>query len=100
MTACSNSARQKAGETVLVRAGGGVGRRVGVQNAPAQPSRHRIPLRLDRLKGFGMDHSINYAPTTSWRPHADHPEAGVNLVVDSVGGRSKGASPRSATAGA
>jgi NADPH2:quinone reductase len=85
--------RLQAGETVLVQAGaGGVGvaaiqlaKRAGATVIATASSDDR----LERLKEFGLDHGVNYAHegwvdavralTTGGR--------GVDLVVDSVGGK-------------
>ena len=84
--------RLKKGETVLVHAGaGGVGlaaiqlaKRAGATVLATASSDDK----LDRLKQFGLDHGINYAE----RDFVEAARAltkgrGVDLVVDSVGGR-------------
>lgn len=82
----------KAGETVLVQAGGGgvglaaiqLAKRAGATVIATASSQEK----LDRLKGFGMDHGINYR-TENFVARAMQitQGQGVNLVVDSVGGR-------------
>jgi NADPH:quinone reductase len=81
-----------AGETVLIQAGaGGVGlaaiqlaKRAGATVLATASN----DARLDRLRAYGMDHGINYA-AADWvdavRAHTGG--RGVDLVVDSVGGR-------------
>jgi NADPH:quinone reductase len=90
-----------AGETVLVQAGaGGVGlaaiqlaKRAGATVIATASSDER----LERLRDFGMDHGINYSEP-GWRDavRALTNGRGVDLVVDSVGGRILADSVRSA----
>ena len=82
----------KAGETVLVQAGGG-----GVGLAAIQLAKRAkatvfatasTPEKLERLKEFGMDHGINYRMENQVARVMHLTEGrGVNLVVDSVGGK-------------
>ena len=82
----------KAGETVLIQAGaGGVGlaaiqlaKRAGATVLATASSDDR----LGRLKDFGLDHGINYA-TNDFVEEARRltDGRGVDLVVDSVGGK-------------
>jgi NADPH2:quinone reductase len=84
--------RLQAGESVLVQAGaGGVGiaaiqlaKRAGATVLATASSDDR----LARIEPFGVDHGINYAEE-GWvdAVRAATSGAGVNLVVDSVGGR-------------
>lgn len=81
-----------AGEKVLIQAGaGGVGlaaiqlaKRAGATVLATASS----PSRLERLVDFGMDHGIDYS-TDGWvdAVRAATGGSGVDLVVDSVGGR-------------
>jgi NADPH2:quinone reductase len=82
----------KAGETVLIQAGGG-----GVGIAAIQLAKRAGATvlstassddKLSRLKEFGLDHGINYK-TANFAEEARKLTAGrgVDLVVDSVGGR-------------
>lgn len=81
----------RAGETVLVQAGGG-----GVGLAAIQLAKRAkttvfatasTPEKLERLKQFGMDHGINYRTENQVARIMQITEGrGVNLVVDSVGG--------------
>ena len=82
----------KAGETVLIQAGaGGVGlaaiqlaKRAGARVLATASS----DARLERLKEFGLDHGINYA-TGNFVEEARRltDGRGVDLVLDSVGGK-------------
>jgi len=82
----------KAGETVLIQAGaGGVGiaaiqlaKRAGATVIATASSDDR----LKRLEDFGLDHGVNYA-SDDWidKVRAITSGRGVDLVVDSVGGR-------------
>lgn len=82
----------QAGETVLIQAGaGGVGlaaiqlaKRVGATVIATASSDEK----LERLKEFGLDHGINYR-TADFVAEARRitENRGVDLVVDSVGGR-------------
>ena len=82
----------QAGETVLIQAGaGGVGtaaiqlaKRAGATVLATASSRER----LESLRELGMDHGINYTED-SWveAVRAAAGGWGVNLVVDSVGGK-------------
>jgi NADPH2:quinone reductase len=82
----------QAGETVLIQAGaGGVGiaaiqlaKRAGATVIATASSAHR----LERLKDFGLDHGVDYS-SDDWvdRVRAITAGRGVDLVVDSVGGR-------------
>jgi NADPH2:quinone reductase len=82
----------KAGETVLVQAGaGGVGlaaiqlaKRAGATVLATASS----DQKLGRLKEFGLDHGINYKATDFVAAARELTGGkGVDLVVDSVGGR-------------
>ncbi|UCE87356.1 MAG: zinc-binding dehydrogenase [Deltaproteobacteria bacterium] len=84
--------RLAAGESVLIQAGaGGVGmaaiqlaKRAGATVLATASS----DAKLDRLKQFGLDHGINYRTTdfaTATREITNG--RGVDLVVDSIGGR-------------
>jgi NADPH2:quinone reductase len=84
--------RLREGETVLVQAGaGGVGiaaiqlaKRAGATVLATASSDDR----LDRLKPLGLDHGINYsAPDWVGAVRAATGGRGVDLVVDSVGGK-------------
>jgi len=80
------------GETVLIQAGaGGVGiaaiqlaKRVGATVIATASSEDR----LERLKDFGLDHGVDYS-RDDWvdKVRAITSGRGVDLVVDSVGGR-------------
>jgi NADPH:quinone reductase len=82
----------RAGETVLIQAGaGGVGiaaiqlaKRAGATVIATASSDDR----LDRLKDLGLDHGVNYS-RDDWvdQVRAITGGRGVDLVVDSVGGR-------------
>jgi NADPH2:quinone reductase len=82
----------QAGETVLIQAGaGGVGiaaiqlaKRAGATVIATASSEDR----LERLKEFGLDHGVNYAHD-DWvdKVRAITGGRGVDLVVDSVGGK-------------
>jgi NADPH:quinone reductase and related Zn-dependent oxidoreductases len=82
----------QAGETVLIQAGaGGVGtaaiqlaKRVGATVLATASS----PERLERLRELGMDHGIDYTKD-GWVEAVQVASGGwgVNLVVDSVGGK-------------
>jgi NADPH2:quinone reductase len=82
----------RAGETVLIQAGaGGVGiaaiqlaKRAGATVIATASSDER----LDRLVDFGLDHGVNYAQD-GWvdKVRAITGGRGVDLVVDSVGGK-------------
>jgi NADPH2:quinone reductase len=82
----------EAGETVLIQAGaGGVGlaaiqlaKRAGATVLATASSDER----LERLKEFGLDHGINYSES-GWvdAVRAATGGQGVDLVVDSVGGK-------------
>ena len=82
----------KAGETVLVQAGGGGVGLAAIQLAKragatviATASSHE---KLDRLKAFGMDHGINYTVENFVARAMQLTQGrGVDLVVDSVGGK-------------
>ena len=84
--------RLQAGETVLIQAGaGGVGlaaiqlaKRAGATTIATASS----PERLERLTEFGLDHGIDYSHD-GWvdAVRAITGGVGVDLVVDSVGGR-------------
>ena len=84
--------RLKAGETVLVQAGGG-----GVGIAAIQLAKRAgatvlatasTSEKLDRLKEFGLDHGINYRTEDfPARTLALTAGRGADLVVDSVGGK-------------
>ncbi len=84
--------RLQAGETVLIQAGaGGVGiaaiqlaKRAGATVIATASSDDR----LERLKEFGLDHGVNYAHD-DWvdKVRAITGGRGVDLVVDSVGGK-------------
>jgi NADPH:quinone reductase len=82
--------RLKAGESVLIQAGGG-----GVGLAAIQLAKRAGATvlstassdgKLERLKEFGLDHGINYR-NGDWvaEARAKSGGMGVNLVVDSVG---------------
>jgi NADPH2:quinone reductase len=82
----------QAGETVLIQAGAG-----GVGIAAIQLAKHAQATviatassedRLVRLKDFGLDHGVDYSHD-DWvdKVRAITEGRGVNLVVDSVGGR-------------
>ncbi len=82
----------KAGETVLIQAGaGGVGlaaiqlaKRAGATVLATASSNEK----LERLKEFGLDHGINYKATDFVAVARELTGGkGVDLVVDSVGGR-------------
>ena len=84
--------RLKAGETVLVQAGGGgvglaaiqLAKRAGATVFATASSEEK----LERLKPFGMDHGINYSTENFVAKTMQLTEGrGVNLVVDSVGGK-------------
>ncbi len=84
--------RLKAGETVLIQAGaGGVGlaaiqfaKRAGATVLATASSDDR----LERLKEFGLDHGINYKDADFVaRARELSGGRGVDLVVDSVGGK-------------
>jgi NADPH2:quinone reductase len=92
----------QAGETVLVHAGGsgvGIAAIQLARNAGATVlSTASSDEKLDRLKGLGLDHGINYRETdfvarvlelTSGR--------GIDLAVDSIGGKTLEGSIRAAT---
>jgi len=80
------------GQTVLIHAGaGGVGmaaiqlaKRAGATVISTASSDEK----LERLKGLGLDHGINYA-TDSFveRTHELTDSNGVDLVIDSIGGQ-------------
>ncbi|MEP6872643.1 MAG: zinc-binding alcohol dehydrogenase family protein [Anaerolineaceae bacterium] len=82
----------QAGETVLVQAGGG-----GVGLAAIQLAKRAGATvlatassddKLERLRPFGMDHGINYRNENFVAKTMQLTEGrGVNLVVDSVGGK-------------
>jgi len=82
----------QAGETVLIQAGaGGVGtaaiqlaKRAGATVLATASS----PERLERLRELGMDHGIDYTQD-GWVDDVKEKSGGwgVNLVVDSVGGK-------------
>lgn len=82
----------KAGETVLVQAGGG-----GVGLAAIQLAKRAgatvlatasTDEKLERLKFFGLDHGINYRAEDFVARTIDLTGGrGANLIVDSVGGR-------------
>jgi NADPH2:quinone reductase len=84
--------RLTAGETVLIQAGaGGVGtaaiqlaKRAGATVLATASS----PERLERLRELGMDHGIDYTQD-GWVDEVKTKSGGwgVNLVVDSVGGK-------------
>ena len=83
----------QAGETVLIQAGAsGVGlaaiqlaKQAGASMVIATASSDD---RLDRLREYGLDHGINYANTDVAAQVMRLTEGkGVNLVVDSVGGK-------------
>jgi NADPH2:quinone reductase len=82
----------RAGETVLVQAGAG-----GVGIAAIQLAKRADATviatassddRLERLKDFGLDHGVNYS-SDDWVDKVRELTSGrgVDLVVDSVGGR-------------
>ena len=82
----------KAGQTVLVQAGaGGVGlaaiqlaKRAGATVLATASSDEK----LERLKEFGLDHGINYRATDFVAAAREITDGrGVDLVVDSVGGK-------------
>jgi NADPH2:quinone reductase len=81
----------KAGETVLIQAGAsGVGL-AGIQLAKAAGATVLATAssdeRLERLKEYGLDHGINYTKVDAAKEVLEYTNgAGVNLVVDSVGG--------------
>ena len=83
--------RLKAGETVLIQAGAsGVGI-AGIQLAKAAGATVLATAssdeRLERLKEYGLDHGINYTKVDAAKAVMEYTNgAGVNLVVDSVGG--------------
>ena len=83
--------RLKAGETVLIQAGAsGVGL-AGIQLAKAAGATVLATAssdeRLERLKQYGLDHGINYTKVDAAKEVLEYTNgAGVNLVVDSVGG--------------
>jgi NADPH2:quinone reductase len=83
--------RLKAGETVLIQAGAsGVGL-AGIQLAKAAGATVLATAssdeRLERLKEYGLDHGINYTKVDAAKEVLEYTKgAGVNLVVDSVGG--------------
>jgi len=83
--------RLKAGETVLIQAGAsGVGL-AGIQLAKAAGATVLATAssdeRLERLKEYGLDHGINYTKVDAAKEVLEYTNgAGVNLVVDSVGG--------------
>jgi len=89
----------QAGESVLIQAGAsGVGL-AGIQLAKAAGASVVLATassdeRLERLREYGMDHGINYVTTANVgaavRELTDG--TGVDLVVDSVGGRTLEAS--------
>ncbi|MEP7215028.1 MAG: zinc-binding alcohol dehydrogenase family protein [Anaerolineaceae bacterium] len=89
--------RLQAGESVLVQAGGG-----GVGLAAIQLAKRAGATvfatassdeKLERLKAFGMDHGINYRTENLVAKVMQLTEGrGVNLVVDSVGGKTLEAS--------
>ena len=82
----------KSGETVLIQAGGG-----GVGIAAIQLAKRAGATvlatassddKLNRLKDFGLDHGINYRTTDFVAEARRLTEGrGVDLVVDSVGGK-------------
>ncbi len=84
--------RLKAGETVLIQAGGGgvglaaiqLAKRAGATVLATASSDEK----LERLRDFGLDHGINYG-TTDFVAAAREltSDRGVDLVVDCVGGR-------------
>ncbi|MEO6397700.1 MAG: zinc-binding alcohol dehydrogenase family protein [Tepidiformaceae bacterium] len=84
--------RLKAGETVLVQAGGGgvglaaiqLAKRAGATVFATASSEEK----LERLKSFGMDHGINYRAEDFVAKTMELTGGrGVDLVVDSVGGK-------------
>ncbi len=81
----------KAGESVLVQAGaGGVGL-AAVQLAKRAGSTVLATAgsadKLERLKGYGMDHGINYRDEDWVAQVRRLTGSGVNLAVDGVGGK-------------
>ena len=81
----------RAGETVLIQAGAsGVGI-AAIQLAKAAGATVLATAssdeRLERLKEYGLDHGINYTKVDAAQEVMKYTNnAGVNLVVDSVGG--------------
>ncbi len=82
----------KAGETVLVQAGGGgvglaaiqLAKRAGATVLATASSDEK----LERLKPFGLDHGINYRTEDFIARTIDLTDGlGANLIVDSVGGK-------------
>ena len=83
--------RLRAGETVLVQAGtSGVGI-AGVQLAKRAGARviatSSSDDKLERLKQYGMDAGVNYASGSFVEKVREIAPQGVDLVVDSVGGK-------------
>ena len=84
--------RLRAGETVLVQAGGGgvglaaiqLAKRAGATVLATASSDEK----LERLKQFGMDHGINYRSGDFVQRAMELTEGrGADLIVDSVGGK-------------
>ena len=79
----------QAGETVLVQAGaGGVGLQLAKRAGATVFATASSPERLERIAQFGVDHGIDYSQD-GWvdEVRALTSGRGVNLVVDSVGGK-------------
>jgi len=82
----------KAGETVLVQAGGGGVGLAAIQLAKQAGAKVLATAssdeKLERLKAFGLDHGINYRTEDFVARTIDLTDGlGANLVVDSVGGK-------------
>jgi NADPH2:quinone reductase len=81
-----------AGDTVLIHAGGGGVGMAAIQLAKGAGAEviatASSDLKLERLKGLGLDHGINYA-RESFVERANELTGsnGVSLVVDSIGGQ-------------
>ncbi len=81
-----------AGDTVLIHAGGGGVGMAAIQLAKGAGAEviatASNDLKLERLKGLGLDHGINYA-RESFVERANELTGsnGVSLVVDSIGGQ-------------
>ena len=81
----------EAGQTVLIQAGaGGVGMaaiQLAKQAGATVISTASSDEKLERLKGFGLDHGINYASEDFVARARELTDGGgVDLIVDSVGG--------------
>jgi NADPH2:quinone reductase len=84
--------RLETGQTVLIHAGaGGVGMaaiQLAKQAGATVISTASDDARLERLKQFGLDHGVNYARESFVERTRELTDGrGVDLVLDSVGGR-------------